>query len=529
MWLLIRKESLTNILTMRFVIGLLASSVLFGVVTAVLVNDFRAELERSEAAIQDMERQIDEWTVFSYVRPVIVKKPTPLSVFGTSKGDRWGSRLLVAQSRYPAVAVDSTGEGESSDFLGLFSGLDFATIVQVFISLLAILFTFDAISGEKESASLRLLLANPVNRTKLVISKFLGALVALVPIVLFSFLISLIVFQMFAPVSFSPAEWWSFGVIVLLVLLYGAFFAAFGLLISSLTHSSSTSLVVSMVFWVVLTLVVPGSIGLFSSDMGFEEDIKELDRNLEEVAGQHGGPLGEMTGDIFQDYRASFYMSSDGEPCDGIFMARLLGPKTSEYFISHLPAIIRDQEEYALERYKLESDFLQRRFAKVDTLRNLQRVSPPASLAHAVNAIVGSDANGYRHFLDEAGDYRQQLMAYMEGRGAFTTKRWFTDDYGESPVDDLLLHFETLKAEEQLQYLQENLQQLMSRIQPLMRELENDPRRELDLSDMPRFQSTAMPLHKALAAAAPDILLLFVFTAVALVGAYIRFLYYDVR
>ena len=529
MWLLIKKESLTNILTLRFVIGLLASSILFGVVTAVLVQDFRTKLEQAEAAIQDMERQIDEWTVFSYVRPVIVKKPTPLSIFGTSKGDRWGSRLLIAQSRYPAIAVDSTGEGESSDFLSLFAGLDFTAIVQVFISLLAILFTFDAISGEKESASLRQVLANPVNRTKLVISKFLGALVALVPIVLFSFVVSLIVFQIFTPLSFSASEWWSFGVIVLLVLLYGAFFAAFGLLISSLTHSSSTSLVVSMILWVILTLVVPNSIGLFSTDMGFDEDTKELDRNLEKVAEEHGGAVRELTGNIFQDYRAVFNIVSEGERCDGIFRARMLGPKASEYYLSKLPEIIRDQEEYALERYKLENSFLQRRFAKVEALRNLQRVSPPASLGHAVNAIVGSDANGYRHFLDEAGDYRRQLMAYMEGRGAFATSRWFTDDYGKTSVDDLLLHFETLKVEEQLQYLQEALPSLMSELRTLMREVENDPQRKLDLSDMPRFQSNAMPLHKALAAAAPDILLLFVFTALALVGAYIRFLYYDVR
>ena len=47
------------------------------------------------------------------------------------------------------------------------------------LSLIAILFTFDLISGEREHGTLRLTLANSVPRHTVLIGKFLGALVSI--------------------------------------------------------------------------------------------------------------------------------------------------------------------------------------------------------------------------------------------------------------------------------------------------------------------------------------------------------------
>ncbi len=531
MWILIKKESLENILTLRFLIGFVACAALFGITTTVLVNDFSAEYEIANAAIREVETQIEEWTVFSLVRPTAILTPSPLSVFGSKDGARWGTRMLISQTRIPAVASDETGEGQSSNFLGLFRGLDFANVVQVFISLLAILLTFDAISGEKERASLRQILSNPVGRTKLIISKFLGAVIALVPIFVFGFLVALVVFQMLSPVGFSADDWGKIGLMLVLILLYGATFAAVGMLISTLTQSSATSLAVSMLAWIIIILVIPNAVGLFVSEMGFDEDSRELSRNLDKIAEEHGGPVGELLGgDLpFRDYKAVFYLSSDGPRHEGIILLRLVGPNATEFFVSKLSEIIRDQSDYSTTRFGFENEFLQRRFAKVALINNIQRLSPASVFAHAANAVAGTDINGYKHFLEETRRYRQELLSYIDGKGGFITKRWFTDDYPGGPLEDLLKMFETMTAGQQLLYFQTHNEELMAMLPDIIESVENDPRRKLDLSDMPRFKMRPLSLYDSVSAASLDILILVIFAAACLVLSYIRFNYYDVR
>jgi ABC-type transport system involved in multi-copper enzyme maturation permease subunit len=531
MWTLIKKETLENILTLRFLIGFVACTLLFGITTTVLVNDFKVELEIANAANREVETQIEGWTVFSQVRPTAIITPSPLTVFGSKAGARWGTRMLISQTRIPAVASDEVGEGQSADFLGMFRGLDFADVVQVCISLLAILLTFDAISGEKERASLRQILSNPVGRTKLVISKFLGAVIALVPIVVFGFGAAILVFHLLSPVGFSAADWGKIGLTLVLILLYGAAFVAAGLLISTLTHSSPTSLAVSMLFWIVIILVIPNAIGLFVSEMGFDTDIRGLASNLDKLASEHGKTVESLfPGDLpFRDHQAVFYTSSGGESYEGRILFRMMGANATNNVLSKLPDIIRDQSDYATKRFGFENEFIQRRFEKAALISNLQRISPASVFSCAANAVTGMGISGYKHFIAETRRYRQELLSYIDGKGGFTTKRYFTDDYPGGPVDDLLAMFEKMTAMEQLVYFQTHQQELMALLPDIIENVENDPRRKLDLSDMPRFRSQPIELQESLTAASLDILLLVVFTAACLVLSYVRFLFYDVR
>ena len=57
--------------------------------------------------------------------------------------------------------------------------VDWAFIIGYVLSLIAILFTFDAVSGERERGTLRLMLANPIPRHTVLIGKFLGALISI--------------------------------------------------------------------------------------------------------------------------------------------------------------------------------------------------------------------------------------------------------------------------------------------------------------------------------------------------------------
>ena len=68
----------------------------------------------------------------------------------------------------------------------LFGVLDLAFIVKVVLSLAVLLFTFDAVCGEKEGGTLRLFASFPVARSTLALAKLIGSTTAvLVPVCLF--------------------------------------------------------------------------------------------------------------------------------------------------------------------------------------------------------------------------------------------------------------------------------------------------------------------------------------------------------
>ena len=71
----------------------------------------------------------------------------------------------------------SLGEGSLSSALG---NLDFLFVVSTVFSLLALLFTFDAVAGEREAGTLRITLANALPRDLFLWSKLIGGYIVFV-------------------------------------------------------------------------------------------------------------------------------------------------------------------------------------------------------------------------------------------------------------------------------------------------------------------------------------------------------------
>jgi len=72
----------------------------------------------------------------------------------------------------------------------LFGVIDLFFIVQVVLSLTAIVFTYDAVCGEKEEGTLRLTASFPVSRATLCAGKLIGATISVLVPFLFAFLLA---------------------------------------------------------------------------------------------------------------------------------------------------------------------------------------------------------------------------------------------------------------------------------------------------------------------------------------------------
>ena len=82
-------------------------------------------------------------------------------------------------SIYDEPVLDGSKYSEQPVF-AIFGGLDFLFSVTVVFSLLALLFTHDSICHERERGTLKLMLANPLPRDKILLGKFLGGMIGVI-------------------------------------------------------------------------------------------------------------------------------------------------------------------------------------------------------------------------------------------------------------------------------------------------------------------------------------------------------------
>ena len=182
-----------------------------------------------------------------------VRKPSPLSIF--SKGLDNKIPYKVITSRDEGYKIEYAKPDNKKDLLG---EMDFAFIVAFVLSILAIVFTYSSISGDKENGTLRVVLANAVYRRQVITAKLFGSyIVFLIPFLL-SMLVALIVVYYSGVIPVFSSELLVPTLIMIglsLIFLFAMF--CLGLWISALSRSSILSVNILLLIWIVLGLVVP--------------------------------------------------------------------------------------------------------------------------------------------------------------------------------------------------------------------------------------------------------------------------------
>ena len=143
--------------------------------------------------------------------------------------------------------------------------IDWVFIVTYLLSFIPLLFTFDALSGERERGTLRLCLANSISRPALLVGKFLGSFITVLIAFYCAVLFNLAIISAESWTQLSGADWGRLGLIVLIASCYAGIFVAIGLIISAMTRESRLSLVVLLLIWVTVVVFMPSTLGTLST------------------------------------------------------------------------------------------------------------------------------------------------------------------------------------------------------------------------------------------------------------------------
>ena len=139
----------------------------------------------------------------------------------------------------------------------LFGVLDLAFIVKIILSLCVLLFTYDAVCGEKEGGTLRLYASFPVSRSKLALAKLVGSTVAILVPFVFAYLLASAVLSLSPEIGLQGEDWVRVAILMVLFALYLTVFAAFGLLASSLTHRRMVAFLGLLGLWTIWIFLLP--------------------------------------------------------------------------------------------------------------------------------------------------------------------------------------------------------------------------------------------------------------------------------
>ena len=257
---LIQKEMMHHILSVRFVALLVMCLLLVPLTLHInyrnyLQNqvDYQASIELSAAEIDDALHWLRDPPAPDEEFSKLFLEPAPLSVFAKGLTESLPSYLGMTRN---GVKQGSTSLGDASLSSAL-GNLDFLFVVSTVFSLLALLFTFDAVAGEREAGTLRVTLANALPRDLFLWSKLIGGYIVFVVPFLVSFLLGLLVLvsQGF-PLGESDIFLRVLSLTLVSLLYIGVFFAI-GTLISTYLDNSKTALIVAFTVWVLAVLIAP--------------------------------------------------------------------------------------------------------------------------------------------------------------------------------------------------------------------------------------------------------------------------------
>ena len=375
---IIRKELLDHLRSVQFAVLLAASVLLFAANGLVFVQQYsRLNVEYRLHVAQEEQHP-------STVGTSLYRSPNSL-LFMAEGG---GKSVPQGYGLSPKLTLSPFPAGTTNFKMPDIPELDWSFIVKIVFSLYVILLGFEAVSGEKERGTLRLVLSNPVGRLKLLTGKYLAIMASAAIPLAAGLLISVIVIGVFLPGVMGAPNVVRIAFFFILALAYLSLFAFMSLLLSSLISRSALVLLVLLAFWIFSAFFVPDTSSI-------------LAQRFSKVPSEYA-------------------------------MAKLLGPTMQKEVFSRIDKVVEriqkgelKTEKDALEESdrafeegqdsvrKLYDDYDNAMRERADLAQRISRASPAALFQYAAEAVSGTGPNAESRFLRDVRNYSRTYDDYI--------------------------------------------------------------------------------------------------------------------
>ncbi len=484
---LLEKELKAILLSPKFAITFLACSILILLSVFIGIKDYQSAIRQYETATQLTDQQIRESTSWHGVNSRAFRQPDPMQIFVSGVNNDIGRYSIIRSSQ--SVKLQNSNYSDDPIF-AVFRYIDLTFIFQVVLSLFAILFTFDAINGEREGGTLQLTFANAVPRAKYLMAKFFGSLIALIVPLLIPLLLGCVLVLVFR-VPFTNDHWLRLLFWLGVSFLFFTTFVSMGLLISALVRRSSVSFLISLVVWVVFVLIIPRASVIAAGQFISVPSVGEIDGQQDGFAKQRWDNYREKLMARWQERSVTMEGMNEGE--------RESFRDDNEWGWMQEDDKARNAVEQDIDEFssKLLEDVRNRRQVQERMAFTLSRFSPASAYQLAAMNLGGTNIILKSRYEDAMNNYRDTFKKYVAKK---------QEEGGSRGGIRITISSET------------GFNMSSSR-----------DKGTLDVTDLPRFEASLLDNLEAISPTIIDFGLLAFYTVLSFAGAFVAFLRYDVR
>ncbi len=524
------KEFYNNLVSARFVIGFLLCLLLIPLTLVVNINDYRSKVTAWETQRKEAEERLNI-RVWSYLQPRIVRPPEPLSILSRGVSYQLGNYVDLTFTAKPFKAEGKAGTSDNPMMSTYFS-VDFCMILAIVLSLLALLFTYDACSGEREQGTLKQVLSNSIPRSNVLLGKVLGACLTLMPIILFCYILCALAIVISPHIAFSADDWLRMGLVLLASVLYFSTFVFLGLFVSSMFRHSAASIIVCMLGWVFLLLLVPNISGYVDGSLLETPSEKTLATNSNKLTYEKWREAEKFRG---EQPRGAYDWEDSRPTVGGAIETSGATPVFLEWYRQGNKVVYNHMIESAEGRWLLEKKFLDKQDRQRLLAERLSMVSPSQVFRLLCSSLCRTAVESYKRFIFSTHSYREELIQYLRNENLFDSFKFFTAvDPDEMMTADEYFNYRTegrIKTMAELdQWYKDNPGKSWASIYTRDRpSVDRASLPLLDLSDVPPYKGVPVGVALSLKDSLVKLAILVCVCVILFYLSFIAFLRYDVR
>jgi len=417
-WKIAKKEFHNNLLTFRFTFGTLILIFLVLAITLGSVKGFLNLREDYLLGTQANETKLTENRVYSTIEYEVTKPPEVLSILNLGVTNRLGNSVLMSLRQIPTAEKKYAQE---NPLLNIFTSLDLTLVYKIVISLLAMLFAFDVISGEKEKGTLKLLIAQGASRFKVILGKYFGNMLTLLSSFFISLFIAFLIIILHFP-SLKTVDWMRILLFAGLTMFYMSLFFLFGLLISALTKKASHSLIFCLFVWILFVIIIPNLSTYLATVIKPVPPEKTLEAQIDELYSQTRTELRIWGENNRVSMKTWGYMSS----IEGIYVLQRADKVTIDHFKKRIAFSEPLYKQRTDKIWAAKQDFYFKLRNQEKLATRLNRISPTGLFQEISEMIAGTDITNYERYIQQAALFREAVFNYLEAKDAFQSLRFFT-------------------------------------------------------------------------------------------------------
>jgi ABC-type transport system involved in multi-copper enzyme maturation permease subunit len=385
---ILAREFLDSLESLRFIISTVLCVFLIVFTVYVSTDDYVDRLKDHDSALTAYAE--DENHVF----PKIYRKPQMLGIFSQGVDKHVGNMVEIRTWESPFRATGYGWSSRETEYMASFAPIDVSFAIKFILSLLAIFLTYDAISGERESGLLKLVLSNSISRGAFLTGKLLGRFLCLLIPLALGMIISLLFLIINPSIDLTGTDWIRTAIFFGIALLYVFVFLCAGLAVSAIARSSASSLIILLTLWILAIAIYP-VLSVISAEYLHPIDQPDvMEKKVRSIEDEYQKRFMEL-------YRLGAQMLREGKM-----------EEMHKYYVQANQ--VNMERGQAVD--KLKQGFLKEFTGQSNFARNMSRLSPAGCFSNASEAIVNSDIGAYDRFVEMVRQFWHQHVEYRKKR-----------------------------------------------------------------------------------------------------------------